>query len=652
MKIWRLGTRKDGLLGYRIKTDCNNMYDIRTNVKMSNEKITDRIVGFVRDGVFKTDDNDVVVELENDSPSAQVLLTAISDNANGMFGFDVLSGEKLKKVISEYDKLNKRKYVNVCIKNLLDTSYKSFDIVELFGVRRTGKTVSMFHMMSGLLEKGVDLKDIWYISLNKDCAKNGISDDYIFDVLTFLTGSEGAKYVFIDEITYLDGKFNFLTSYADGYQGDTKLVISGTNSSVFLIPNVTNLYDRILKVKTTWISFKEYNKIFPGSTVLDYIRSGGILKRRDDYSKLFEDDLITEESEIGNEYIRSSVYDNILNGFRRYRRLNEDYPEMYKLFCFDLGGSSGYSLLKTILIKYAQNYSNSLVVDVILEVFKSADVGSSFDLYSKNHNIDENDVLLGDKTKTRSRKIKSVLNKYVSESLDIHDFNEIYKDSGINLNNLVKDIRKYLKKIDCFYELPVFLGDTCEYILPVIIRYGLACSAVVALRNNWGSFCRDLGIDSVMGESVKADLIAGIHSGVEGCLCEEVIRMNLDYSKSMSTGKYRDFDSGAEVDILYEDDIIEVKRSDKASKYQARWLLSEKVGSRFSGKRRVILTNDENERVEEWSEKDALFELREMNIRRGLKTKSIDRALVTASDVKQKVHCLNMTKYLLERVVR
>lgn len=41
-----------------------------------------------------------------------------------------------------------------------------------------------------------------------------------------------------------------------------------------------------------------------------------------------------------------------------------------------------------------------------------------------------------------------------------------------------------------------------------------------------------------------------------------------------------------------------------------------------------------------------------MNIRRGLKTRSIDRALETASDVKKKVHCLNMTKYLLERVVR
>lgn len=649
MDVWSLETTGGKRLGYRIKTDYNNVYDIKTDIKIPSRK---SIIGSTTGNVFKTDVNDAVMELESDSPSAQILLTAVSDKSNGMFGYDVLSGEKLKKVIDEYRGLNKRKYVNGCVENLLDTSYKSFEIIELFGVRRTGKTVSMFHMMDRLLGKGVSLNDIWYLSLNSDCAKSGISDDYIFDVLTFLAGSEGVKYIFIDEITYLDGKFDFLSSYADGYQGDTKLIISGTNSSVFLIPNVTNLYDRILKVKTTWISFKEYNSIFPGSTVLDYIRSGGILKRRDDYLRLLEDDLVAEESEISNEYIKSSVYDNILNGFRRYRRLSEDYPEMYKLFCFDLGNTSGYSLLKTILIKYAQNYSNSLVVSVILDVFKSADIGSSFDLYSKNHNLDENDMLLGDRTKSRSKKIKSALNKYVSESLDIHDFNETYRESGVNLNNLVKDIRRYLKRIECFYELPVFLGESCEYILPVIIRYGLACSAVVALRNNWGSFCRDLGIDSPMGENVKENLISGIYLGVEGCLCEEVIRMNLDYSKSMSTGKYHDFDSGAEVDILYGNDIIEVKRSDKASKYQARWLLSEKVSSRFAGKRRVVLTNDENERVEEWSERDALLELREMNIRRGLKTRSIDRALETASDVKKKVHCLNMTKYLLERVVR
>lgn len=652
MEVWSLETLEGDKLGYRIKTDCNNVYDIKTDMKIPNGKIVGNIAGYIKNNVFKTNINDKVMELESDSPSAQVLLTAVSDRSNGLFGYDVLTGEKLKKVIGEYSGLNKRKYVKGCVENLLDTSYKSFEIIELFGVRRTGKTVSMFHMMSGLLEKGVDLKDIGYMSLNSDCAKNDISDDYIFDVLTFLAGSEGVKYIFIDEITYLDGKFDFLSSYADGYQGDTKLVISGTNSSVFLIPNVTNLYDRILKVKTTWISFKEYVKIFPGSSVLDYIRSGGILKRRDDYLRLLEDDLVAEESEISNDYIRSSVYDNILNGFRRYRRLSEDYPEMYKLFCFDLGNTSGYSLLKTILIKYAQNYSNSLVVSVILDVFRSADIGSSFDLYSKNHNIDENDILLGERTKSRSKKIKSALNKYVSESLDIHDFNEVYRESGVNLNNLVKDIRRYLKRIDCFYELPVFLGESCEYILPIIIRYGLACSAVVALRNNWDSFCRDLGIDSPMGENVKEDLISGIYLGVEGCLCEEVIRMNLDYSKSMSTGKYHDFDSGAEVDILYGNDIIEVKRSDKASKYQARWLLSEKVGSKFSGKRRVILTNDENERAEEWSERDALLELREMNLRRGLKTRSIDRALETASDVKREVYCLNMTKYLLERVVR
>ena len=187
MEVWSLETEGGERLGYRIKTDCNNVYDIKTDIKIPSRK---NIIGSITGNVFKTDVNDVVMELESDSPSAQILLTAVSDRSNGMFGFDILSGEKLKKVIGEYSGLNKRKYVNGCVENLLDTSYKSFEIIELFGVRRTGKTVSMFHMMDSLLRKGVDLNDIWYLSLNSDCARKGISDDYIFDALTFLAGSE------------------------------------------------------------------------------------------------------------------------------------------------------------------------------------------------------------------------------------------------------------------------------------------------------------------------------------------------------------------------------------------------------------------------------------------------------------------------------
>lgn len=119
MEVWSLETEGGVRLGYRVKTDCNNVYDIKTDMKIPSKKC---IIGFITDNVFKTDVNDVVMELESDSPSSQVLLTAVSDRSNGMFGFDILSGEKLKKVIGEYSGLNKRKYVNGCVENLLDTS--------------------------------------------------------------------------------------------------------------------------------------------------------------------------------------------------------------------------------------------------------------------------------------------------------------------------------------------------------------------------------------------------------------------------------------------------------------------------------------------------------------------------------------------------
>ncbi len=56
------------------------------------------------------------------------------------------------------------------------------------------------------------------------------------------------------------------------------------------------------------------------------------------------------------------------------------------------------------------------------------------------------------------------------------------------------------------------------------------------------------------------DMINDALNGVEGELCEEIIRTDLNSVRPESVGKFRSDISGMEIDILYKNDIVEVKR--------------------------------------------------------------------------------------------
>lgn len=112
--------------------------------------------------------------------------------------------------------------------------------------------------------------------------------------------------------------------------------------------------------------------------------------------------------------------------------------------------------------------------------------------------------------------------------------------------------------------------------------------------------------------------------------------------------------NGVEIDILYKDDMIEVKRSSEVYPYQAKWLLSSYFLSKdkYKNKRRVLLTNRDDDCVVHWSERDALISLKENCERRGIKVSKwiIDRLNSddVTLDMKQDIYCLNMTRYLLD----
>ena len=657
-------------IGYRVKTDKGNVYDIHTKREISDVKVSGNIHGELSAGmdIFRSSEGLIPVELREEKGrdrnlTVETLFSLIGSSLPG-FNCDVKYGERLSSSIKIYNDLNRRYYVKKLVRSILKDD---FHLYELFGVRRTGKTVSMYHIMDGLLKGGVDLRDMCYVSLK---GNNLVNSDELADIVDVMANKEGIKYIFIDEITYISDNIDFLKSYGDSVDGST-IIMSGTNSSVFLTPNIDSLYDRSAIQRTTRIPFKEFSYLYPNATILDYIRAGGVLRKKYNYNKEYEEDYNynlkeSKDSDV-DAYITSSIYKNILNGLERSDAFSWMTPPLYKLYI-----SGNKEFIRTVLIKMAQRNSMDIVYTVLEKEFVSSDIGSMLDLYAKDSTkLDENGIQNKELVKLRkhSKDMKKVLGEMLSDELSIM---EKPKGADINMESILSSMKDYLRKINCLYSNSYLLETggskvpeiiTVEYFSPILVRYGLACKLVGMLKDRSKEFCDRLleevkkkgiiDLDATLLYNSVDDMINDALNGVEGELCEEIIRTDLNSVRPESVGKFRSDISGMEIDILYKNDIVEVKNADHVYVDQARWLLDLYFleDERYKNKRRVLLTNMSEEKVVYWSRRDALKSLKESKEKRGIKvSKSILDELESDDkrlDIKQEVYCLNISKYLL-----
>ena len=74
------------------------------------------------------------------------------------------NGKNLENKLYEYSNYKRRFYVDTVF-NFLENSSKR--CVELFGLRRVGKTVSIFHIIDKLIKSNVSSNEILYIECNE-----------------------------------------------------------------------------------------------------------------------------------------------------------------------------------------------------------------------------------------------------------------------------------------------------------------------------------------------------------------------------------------------------------------------------------------------------------------------------------------------------
>src|SRR3989338_9533694 len=191
-------------------------------------------------------------------------------------------------------------------------------IVAITGLRRVGKTTTIYQLIQNLIDKKVNTENILFISFDENIIKIGEVIE-IYKEIHKKDFREEKVYIFLDEIQKCGNWENEIKKYYDLYP-KLKFIISGSESLFIRKKTKETLAGRIFEFNLSTFTFKEYLKIHNIESkyetkikpfLLKYIEKGG-----------FPETFSFKTDKEFKEYIRSLVVDKIVY---------KDIPRMFKL---------------------------------------------------------------------------------------------------------------------------------------------------------------------------------------------------------------------------------------------------------------------------------------------------------------------------------
>jgi len=188
------------------------------------------------------------------------------------------------------------------------------EIIFFTGVRRSGKTSSMFHLISNLLKK-TSPKNILYLNMDDELLSNSKLDD-IYETYKELTFDiKGKKYLFLDEIQNIEGWERWVKKMYDSFE-NIKFIISGSKSNI-LKKRSTLLTGRMLELEIYPLSFKEFLRF----NKVDCSNKISVTKNKTKIKILLKEfikfggfpEVVIEKDKYLKNLIAKEYYDNIKN---------------------------------------------------------------------------------------------------------------------------------------------------------------------------------------------------------------------------------------------------------------------------------------------------------------------------------------------------
>lgn len=454
-------------------------------------------------------------------------------------------GNELKSQLALVQNYKKRE----CYQELKDYIFSnvSSKVFILYGLRRTGKTTLIRQVLNELDD--TELNKAAYIQIK--------TSDTIEDIYLDLKQLEkqNYKYIFIDEVTLLDNFIENASIFSDIFvSSGMKIVLSGTDSLGFAIAKQNELYDRCILLHTTFIPYREFERVLGIHGIDEYIRYGGTMSL-DGIN--YNSTSLFSSSESTKEYIDTAIAKNIQHSLNAYE-YGGHFMSLYSLY------EKGE--LTNVINRVIENINHEFTIKTIEQTFKSHDLSVTASNLLKDK---KNPIVLKE-----HMDIESITSKMMV-ALEI--LNKENQSIPIETEHLVQ-IKEYLKLLDLINEIDLEYLPTVNHhsTITVITQPGLRYAQAKVIVEN-------LLLDEKFKELNVHDrqrIIDRLLSEVRGRMMEEIILLETSiHQKDKHVFKLQ-FPVG-EFDMVVQDkenltcEIYEIKHSTEKDPQQYRHLIDE-----------------------------------------------------------------------------
>ncbi len=276
------------------------------------------------------------------------------ENTTSSFRCTVRIGENLERFVKPVTKWVKRE----CYQQLYDYVYGDIHdrVYILYGLRRTGKTTLIRQLISEM-DTSMRSKAV-FIQIQDSKTLDDVNQD-----LKILE-EKGYRYVFIDEVTLLNDFIEGAALFSDVFAASgMKIVLSGTDSLGFMFTEDEELYDRCIMCHTTFIPYREFERVLGITGIDNYIQYGGTMslggKQYNDNAMIFATKKSTDE------YVDSAIARNIQHSLKNYK-----YEDHFR----SLRDLYEKNELTNAINRIVEDMNHRFTIEVLTKDFKSNDL--------------------------------------------------------------------------------------------------------------------------------------------------------------------------------------------------------------------------------------------------------------------------------------
>lgn len=311
-------------------------------------------------------------------------------------------------------------------------------ICVIYGLRRTGKTVLMRQAVNALTEEQKNKAVFITCNINTD----------FYDILNYLKKllGEGKKIFFIDEITYAKNFQNLAEVLSDNFvqNYDARIILTGTDSLGLSLPSHSNLYDRIVFIHTTYMSFPEFARIMQNNSIDFYIKHGNTLTEDNPF----------KDPDSANLYIETSIISNFIDSLQKSEGIRSYPPALTELY--------DNEDLENAILRIINSYSQTIVLRALRKQFELSSLNNA-----------ENSIIKAKTNPDLSNKnvVKHTdITDNVKQLLKIKDFKEVITRQHLDV------IKNFLKEMDVITTIPVitsYIDNTQDSNMELITHPGM-----------------------------------------------------------------------------------------------------------------------------------------------------------------------------------